>query len=166
MRRLLPGISLATVYKSLETLVGCGLAVKLTYGDGSARYDGRWRERDPASAPAGVDPVIRLKMPLDGTTVIDDQVQGEVSVANDQLDDMVLLRADGSPTYMLAVVVDDHDMGVTHVIRGDDHLNNAARQMMIYQAMGTGGWNGEPNDRVALTTAPGDCRHVMTRTSI
>ena len=99
-------------------------------------YDGRWRDRDPAEAPPGVDPVIRLKMPRGGETRIVDAVQGEVRVANDQLDDMVLLRADGTPTYMLSVVVDDHDMGVTHVIRGDDHLTNAFRQTQLFRAMG------------------------------
>jgi len=99
-------------------------------------YDGRWRDRDPSDAPAGVDPVIRLKAPQSGETVIHDRVQGAVSVANDTLDDMVLLRADGTPTYMLAVVVDDHDMAVTHVIRGDDHLTNAFRQIQIFNAMG------------------------------
>ena len=100
------------------------------------RYDGRWRDRDPKEAPAGVAPVIRLKAPQTGQTVIKDAVQGEVTVENAQLDDMILLRADGTPTYMLAVVVDDHDMGVTHVIRGDDHLNNAFRQLQIIRAMG------------------------------
>jgi glutamyl-tRNA synthetase len=100
------------------------------------RYDGRWRDRDPAEAPAGVAPVIRLKAPQAGDTIIDDLVQGTVRVANAQLDDMVLLRADGTPTYMHAVVVDDHDMGVTHVIRGDDHLTNAFRQRQIFDAMG------------------------------
>ncbi|SOD94152.1 glutamate--tRNA ligase [Caenispirillum bisanense] len=100
------------------------------------RYDGRWRDRDPAEAPAGVPGVIRLKMPQDGSTVIPDLVQGEVHVANSQLDDMVLLRADGTPTYMLSVVVDDHDMGITHIIRGDDHLTNTFRQYQLYQAMG------------------------------
>ncbi len=100
------------------------------------RYDGRWRDRDPAEAPEGVAPVVRLKAPQEGETVIDDLVQGKVTVSNRQLDDMILLRADGTPTYMLAVVVDDHDMGVTHAIRGDDHLNNAFRQKQIYQAMG------------------------------
>ena len=99
-------------------------------------YDGTWRDRDPSEAPAGVDPVIRLKAPQDGETVIEDLVQGRVTVANEQLDDMVLLRADGTPTYMLAVVVDDHDMGVTHVIRGDDHLTNALRQTQLYLALG------------------------------
>ena len=98
-------------------------------------YDGRWRERDPAEAPAGVDPVIRLKAPQEGETVIEDLVQGRVAVANAQLDDMVLLRADGTPTYMLSVVVDDRDMGVTHVIRGDDHLTNAFRQTQLFRAM-------------------------------
>jgi glutamyl-tRNA synthetase len=100
------------------------------------RYDGRWRDRDPKEAPEGVKPVIRLKAPQSGKTVIQDAVQGEVTVENAQLDDMILLRADGTPTYMLAVVVDDHDMGVTHVIRGDDHLNNAFRQLQIIKAMG------------------------------
>ncbi|WP_425066021.1 glutamate--tRNA ligase [Reyranella sp.] len=100
------------------------------------RYDGRWRDRDPKDAPADVKPVVRLKAPQSGQTVIKDAVQGEVTVENAQLDDMILLRADGTPTYMLAVVVDDHDMGVTHVIRGDDHLNNAFRQLQIIRAMG------------------------------
>lgn len=99
-------------------------------------YDGRWRDRDPADAPAGVPPVVRVKMPLDGQTAIEDLVQGEVTVANQQLDDFILLRADGSPTYMLSVVVDDHDMGITHIIRGDDHLNNAFRQYHLYKACG------------------------------
>ncbi len=102
----------------------------------SIRYDGRWRDRDPAEAPAGVEPVIRIKAPLDGEMTIHDAVQGDVTVPHSQLDDMILLRADGSPTYMHSVVVDDHDMEITHVIRGDDHLNNAFRQAMIYQAMG------------------------------
>ena len=97
-------------------------------------YDGTWRDRDPADAPAGADPVVRVKMPLDGATAIDDAVQGEVTVENRQLDDFILLRADGTPTYMLAVVVDDHDMDVTHIIRGDDHLNNAVRQYHLYRA--------------------------------
>jgi glutamyl-tRNA synthetase len=100
------------------------------------RYDGRWRDRDPAEAPAGVAPVVRLKAPTAGETTVDDLVQGRVTVANAQLDDMVLLRGDGTPTSMLAVVVDDHDMGITHVIRGDDHLTNTFRQIQIYQAMG------------------------------
>jgi glutamyl-tRNA synthetase len=100
------------------------------------RYDGRWRDRDPKEAPAGVKPVIRLKAPQDGETVIEDKVQSCVTVANAQLDDMVLLRADGTPTYMLSVVVDDHDMGITHVIRGDDHLTNAFRQTQLYRACG------------------------------
>ena len=99
------------------------------------RYDGRWRDRDPSEAPAGVRPVIRLRAPQDGETVVDDLVQGKVTWASKDLDDLVLLRSDGNPTYMLAVVVDDHDMGVTHVIRGDDHLTNAARQTQIYNAM-------------------------------
>jgi glutamyl-tRNA synthetase len=94
-----------------------------------------WRDADPTTYP-DAPYVIRMKAPRDGETVIEDAVQGMVRFRNDQLDDMVVLRSDGTPTYMLAVVVDDHDMGVTHVIRGDDHLNNAARQTMVYQAMG------------------------------
>ena len=99
------------------------------------RYDGRWRDRDPSEAPVGVKPTIRLKAPLTGETVVEDMVQGRVVWQNKDLDDLVLLRSDGTPTYMLAVVVDDHDMGVTNIIRGDDHLTNAARQTQIYQAM-------------------------------
>jgi glutamyl-tRNA synthetase len=105
--------------------------------EGRARlYDGRWRDRDPSEAPSSVAPTIRLKAPLTGETVVEDQVQGRVAWQNENLDDFVLLRSDGTPTYMLAVVVDDHDTGVTHIIRGDDHLNNAARQTQIYQALG------------------------------
>jgi glutamyl-tRNA synthetase len=100
------------------------------------RYDGRWRDRSLSEAPPGVRPVVRLKAPREGETVLDDKVQGRVSWPNKDLDDLVLLRSDGTPTYMLAVVVDDHDMGVTDIIRGDDHLTNAARQMQIYQALG------------------------------
>lgn len=102
----------------------------------SMRYDGRWRDRDPAEAPPGIEPVVRLKAPREGETVITDRIQGEVRVTNSELDDMVLLRADGSPTYMLSVVVDDHDMGITHVIRGDDHLTNAFRQSQLFDALG------------------------------
>ncbi|EIM78152.1 glutamyl-tRNA ligase [Nitratireductor aquibiodomus RA22] len=100
------------------------------------RYDGTWRDRDPAEAPEGVKPVIRIKTPREGETVVEDQVQGTVRFPNKDLDDFIILRSDGSPTYMHAVVVDDHDMGVTHIIRGDDHLTNAARQTVIYRAMG------------------------------
>ncbi|MCA8879778.1 MAG: glutamate--tRNA ligase [Rhodobacteraceae bacterium] len=108
----------------------------------SARAEGRstlfrspWRDADPATHP-DLPFVIRLRAPLDGETLVEDTVQGAVRFRNSELDDMILLRSDGTPTYMHAVVVDDHDMGVTHVIRGDDHLNNAARQMQIYRAMG------------------------------
>ncbi|MFN4100356.1 MAG: glutamate--tRNA ligase [Pararhodobacter sp.] len=104
-------------------------------GNRSTLYQSPWRDADPATHP-DAPYVIRLKAPRDGETVIEDAVQGRVVFGNDQLDDMVCLRSDGTPTYMLAVVVDDHDMGVTHVIRGDDHLNNAARQTQVYQAMG------------------------------
>ena len=99
------------------------------------RYDGTWRDRDPSQAPPEVPPAIRLRAPTAGETVIDDDVQGRVTVQNDQLDDMVLLRADGTPTYMLSVVVDDIDMAITHVIRGDDHLTNAFRQTQLYHAL-------------------------------
>ena len=100
------------------------------------KYNGMWRDRDPLTAPADIKPVIRFKAPQEGSLTIDDKVQGTVTVQNSQLDDMVLLRADGTPTYMLSVVVDDHDMGITHIIRGDDHLTNAFRQHHIYTAMG------------------------------
>ena len=107
------------------------------------RYDGRWRDRDPSEAPEGAPYAVRLKTANDGDTTIQDLVQGSVSVRNEEIDDYIILRADGTPTYMLAVVVDDHDMGCTHVIRGDDHLNNAFRQMPIYLAMKTieKGWD-------------------------
>ena len=102
----------------------------------AALYDGRWRDRDPADAPPGVDPVIRFRAPQEGETVISDLVQRQVRIDNSALDDMVLLRADGTPTYMLSVVVDDHDMGITHAIRGDDHLSNAFRQTQLFRALG------------------------------
>ena len=100
------------------------------------RYDGRWRDRDPSEAPAGAKGAIRVKAPREGETIVRDRVQGEVRFPNKDLDDFIILRSDGVPTYMHAVVVDDHDMGVTHIIRGDDHLTNAARQTIIYDAMG------------------------------
>jgi len=114
-------------------------------------YDGTWRDRDPSEAPQGVAPAIRFKAPREGTTVIDDRVQGEVRFANKELDDLVLLRSDGSPTYMLSVVVDDHDMGVTHAIRGDDHLTNAARQTQIFDALG---WDTPTYAHVPLIHGP------------
>lgn len=100
------------------------------------RYNGQWRDRDPSEAPAGVKGAIRIKAPTEGETIVHDRVQGEVRFPNKDLDDFIILRSDGNPTYMHAVVVDDHDMGVTHIIRGDDHLTNAARQTVIYNAMG------------------------------
>ena len=100
------------------------------------RYDGRWRDMGAADAPEGIPPVVRIKSEQTGTTTISDAIQGDVSVENTEIDDFVLLRADGTPTYMLAVVVDDHDMGVTHVVRGDDHLTNTFRQIQLYKAMG------------------------------
>jgi glutamyl-tRNA synthetase len=117
----------------------------------SKLYDGRWRDRDPNEAPAGVKPVIRLRAPVEGETVIDDQVQGRVVWQNENLDDLVLLRSDGTPTYMLAVVVDDHDMGVTHIIRGDDHLTNAPRQKQIYDALG---WSAPTMAHIPLIHGP------------
>ncbi|MCK9541848.1 MAG: glutamate--tRNA ligase [Novosphingobium sp.] len=106
------------------------------------RIDSEWRDADPATWPDGQPYVVRIKAPREGQTAIADQVQGDVTVANAEIDDFVILRSDGTPTYMLAVVVDDHDMGVTHVIRGDDHLNNAFRQLVIIRAMDAieGGW--------------------------
>ncbi len=101
----------------------------------SVRYDGTWRDRDPGTAPPGAAPAIRLRAPQQGTTTIRDRVQGDVTIANAELDDLIILRADGTPTYNLSVVVDDHDMAITHVIRGDDHLNNAFRQAQIYRAL-------------------------------
>ncbi|MHA6690480.1 glutamate--tRNA ligase [Devosia sp. A449] len=100
------------------------------------RYNGYWRDRDQSEAPAGVAPVVRIKAPVSGDIVVDDHVQGKVVFKTENLDDFIILRSDGTPTYMHAVVVDDHDMGVTHIIRGDDHLTNAARQIIIYNAMG------------------------------
>ena len=114
-------------------------------------YDGMWRDRDPSTAPSGMKPTIRLKAPQTGETVIEDQVQGRVVWQNENLDDLVLLRGDGTPTYMLAVVVDDHDMGVTHVIRGDDHLINAARQKQIYAALG---WDIPSMSHIPLIHGP------------
>lgn len=101
----------------------------------AAFYDRRWRDTDK-SPPPGVNPVIRIKAPITGESIVRDQVQGDVKTANEQLDDFIILRSDGTPTYLLAVVVDDHDMGVTHVIRGDDHLSNTPRQDVIYDSMG------------------------------
>jgi glutamyl-tRNA synthetase len=102
----------------------------------SKLYDGTWRDRDPGEAPPGVKPAIRLRAPQTGETIVADHVQGTVRIANEQLDDLIILRSDGTPTYNFSVVVDDHDMGITHVIRGDDHLNNAFRQIQIYRALG------------------------------
>ncbi|WP_350334061.1 glutamate--tRNA ligase [Coralliovum pocilloporae] len=115
------------------------------------RYDGRWRNRSQDEAPAGVDPVVRIKVPEEGETVVDDQVQGRIAFPNKDLDDFIILRSDGTPTYMHAVVVDDHDMGVTHIIRGDDHLTNAARQTVIYQAMG---WDVPVMSHIPLIHGP------------
>ena len=114
-------------------------------------YDGLWRDRDPSQAPSGIKPTIRLRAPQAGETVIEDQVQGRVVWQNENLDDLVLLRGDGTPTYMLAVVVDDHDMGVTHIIRGDDHLINAARQKQIYDALG---WDIPSMSHIPLIHGP------------
>ncbi|MBI2720517.1 MAG: glutamate--tRNA ligase [Rhizobiales bacterium] len=115
------------------------------------RYDGTWRDRDPAEAPAGVKPAIRFLSPNLGETVVDDQVQGRVVIANKDLDDLIILRSDGNPTYNLSVVVDDHDMGVSHIIRGVDHLTNAARQTQIYQALG---WRVPEMSHIPLIHGP------------
>ncbi|WP_435258413.1 glutamate--tRNA ligase [Thioclava sp. FR2] len=126
-----------TAYKCFSTTeeIANFRAEQEAKGVSYAVFQSPWRDVDPASHP-NAPYVIRMKAPREGETVIEDSVQGKVTFRNDQLDDMIVLRSDGTPTYMLAVVVDDHDMGVTHVIRGDDHLNNAARQSMVYQAMG------------------------------
>jgi glutamyl-tRNA synthetase len=115
------------------------------------RYNGYWRDRDASEAPAGVSPVIRIKAPLAGEIVVHDHVQGEVVFKTENLDDFIILRSDGTPTYMLAVVVDDHDMGVTHIIRGDDHLTNAARQIVIYNGMG---WDVPEMSHIPLIHGP------------
>jgi glutamyl-tRNA synthetase len=115
------------------------------------RYDGRWRDRDAKDAPDGAPSVVRLKAETTGETIVHDLVLGDVRFANDQLDDMVLLRSDGSPTYMLAVVVDDHDMDVSHVIRGADHLNNTPRQLQIISAMG---WTKPAYGHLPLINGP------------
>ena len=117
----------------------------------SRLYDGRWRDRDPREAPPDVKPVIRLRARLEGETVIEDQVQGRVVWRNEDLDDLILVRSDGNPVYNFAVVVDDHDMGITHIIRGDDHLTNAARQMQIYEALG---WNVPVMAHIPLIHGP------------
>ena len=115
------------------------------------RYDGRWRDRDASEAPTGIDPVIRIKTPANTEIVIDDHVQGKVVFNTENLDDFIILRSDSTPTYMLAVVVDDHDMGVTHIIRGDDHLTNAARQAVIYHALG---WDEPEMAHIPLIHGP------------
>ncbi len=114
-------------------------------------YDGTWRHRDPSEAPTGIEPAIRFKAPREGETVIEDRVQGRVVFANKDLDDLVILRSDGTPTYNLSVVVDDHDMGITHVIRGDDHLTNAARQTQIFKSLG---WDTPVYAHVPLIHGP------------
>ncbi|PJF08756.1 glutamate--tRNA ligase [Pseudorhodobacter sp. MZDSW-24AT] len=126
-----------TAYKCFSTPeeIAAFRAAREAEGASYAVFQSPWRDADPATHP-DAPYAIRMKAPRSGETKILDQVQGTVTVRNDQLDDMIVLRSDGTPTYMLAVVVDDHDMGVTHVIRGDDHLNNAARQQMVYDAMG------------------------------
>jgi glutamyl-tRNA synthetase len=126
-----------TAYKCFSTTeeIAAFRAEQEAQGVSYAVFQSPWRDADPATHP-DAPYAIRMKAPRDGETLVEDAVQGTVKFRNDQLDDMIVLRSDGTPTYMLAVVVDDHDMGVTHVIRGDDHLNNAARQQMVYDAMG------------------------------
>ncbi|MAM61221.1 glutamate--tRNA ligase [Maritimibacter sp. UBA3975] len=129
-------LAAGTAYKCFSTQEEIEAFREAARAEGrSTLFQSPWRDADPATHP-DAPYVIRVKAPREGETVIADAVQGDVRFGNDQLDDMICLRSDGSPTYMLAVVVDDHDMGVTHVIRGDDHLNNAARQKMVYDAMG------------------------------
>jgi glutamyl-tRNA synthetase len=126
-----------TAYKCFSTKeeIEAYRAAREAEGASYAVFISPWRDADPATYPDAAF-AIRMKAPRTGETIIDDQVQGRVTIKNETLDDMIVLRSDGTPVYMLAVVVDDHDMGVTHVIRGDDHLNNAARQQMVYDAMG------------------------------
>jgi glutamyl-tRNA synthetase len=126
-----------TAYKCFSTPeeIAAFRAAQEAAGASYAVFQSPWRDAEPATYP-NAPFAIRMKAPRTGETVIDDQVQGRVVIRNETLDDMIVLRSDGTPVYMLAVVVDDHDMGVTHVIRGDDHLNNAARQQMVYDAMG------------------------------
>jgi glutamyl-tRNA synthetase len=140
-RKLLEGGHAYRCYLSSEELAArreAAQAERRTY-----RIDSEWRDADPTTWPEGQPHVVRIKAPREGETTIPDQVQGPITVANAELDDFILLRSDGTPTYMLAVVVDDHDMGVTHVIRGDDHINNAFRQLLIIRGMHAveGGWH-------------------------
>ena len=114
-------------------------------------YNRKWRDKPDDQKPMGTKPVVRIKAPLDGKIIIKDEVQGEITIQNEQIDDFIILRSDGTPTYMLSVVVDDHDMGVTHVIRGDDHLSNAFRQKVIYDNMG---WNGPVYAHLPLIHGP------------
>ena len=130
-------VRLGKAYYSFETPAELEAMREVARAKGlPPRYNGQWRDRDPSEAPPGVKGAIRIKAPTEGETVVHDRVQGEVRFPNKDLDDFIILRSDGNPTYMHAVVVDDHDMGVTHIIRGDDHLTNAARQTVIYNAMG------------------------------
>ena len=99
------------------------------------RYNRMWREKDPKDAPQNIEPVIRIKAPIKGESVIDDIIQGTIKVSNEEMDDFIIMRSDGTPTYMLSVVVDDYDMNVTHIVRGHDHLTNTFRQNVIYEAM-------------------------------
>ena len=139
-------------YRCYATAEGLAAMREKARAEGRTRlYDGMWRDRDPSEAPPGMKPTIRLRAPQIGETVIEDQVQGRVVWQNENLDDLVLLRGDGNPTYMLAVVVDDHDMGVTHIIRGDDHLINAAPQKQIYDALG---WNIPNMSHIPLIHGP------------
>ena len=130
-------VRLGKAYYSYETPAGLEAMREAARAKGlPPRYNGQWRDRDPSEAPPGVKGAIRIKAPTEGETIVHDRVQGQVRFPNKDLDDFIILRSDGNPTYMHAVVVDDHDMGVTHIIRGDDHLTNAARQTVIYNAMG------------------------------
>ena len=126
-------------------------AARLNAIETKSRFESPWRDADPASAPPGAPFTIRFRAPRDGETIVADAVQGTVRFPNSALDDLIVLRSDGAPTYNLAVVVDDHDIGVTHVIRGDDHLNNAARQQQIYAAMG---WTVPSFSHVPLIHGP------------
>jgi glutamyl-tRNA synthetase len=130
-------VAVGKAYRAYETAEELNdMRAKARAEGKSPRYSGRWRDADPSGAPAGAPSVVRIKSPIEGETVIEDRVQGRVAFPNADLDDFIILRSDGTPTYMHAVVVDDHDMGVTHIIRGDDHLTNAGRQKILFDALG------------------------------
>ena len=111
------------------------------------RYNRTWRDKDAKDVPKDINPVIRIKAPIEGESIIDDIIQGSITVSNEEMDDFIIMRSDGTPTYMLSVVVDDHDMNVTHIVRGHDHLTNTFRQNIIYKSMG---WDAPKTAHIPL----------------